>query len=57
MLDRDGDLKTMNDQVEIANVDQSQFADGTAAIPNEKRWSGFRSAGECDLTPESCIVQ
>ena len=56
VLDGDGDLKTEDDQIEIANIDQSQFADGTPAIPNQKRWSGFRSAGEYDLKPESCIV-
>ncbi|MBI3881445.1 MAG: DUF1553 domain-containing protein [Verrucomicrobia bacterium] len=56
VLDRDGDLGTTNDQTEIANVNQSVFADGTPAIPNQKRWSGFRLAGVHELKPESRLV-
>jgi mono/diheme cytochrome c family protein len=56
VLDRDGDLGTTNDQTEIAKVDQSAFADGTPAIPQQKRWSGFRDAGLYELQPESRIV-
>jgi len=56
VLDRDGDLSTTGDQVEIARVDQSTFADGTPAIPNQKRWSGFYNAGIYDLQTESRVV-
>ncbi len=56
VLDRDGDLGTTDDQVEIARVDQSQFADGVPAIPGQKRWSGFYDAGVYDLKPESRVV-
>ncbi len=56
VLDRDGDLGTTGDQTEIAMVDQSAFADGTPAIPQQKRWSGFRDAGVHQLQPESRIV-
>ena len=56
VLDRDGNLATTNDQTEIAQIDQSRFADGTPAVPGEKRWSEFRLAGEFDLTPQSIVV-
>ncbi|MEI6713871.1 MAG: DUF1553 domain-containing protein [Verrucomicrobiota bacterium] len=56
ILDRDGDLSTTNDQTEIAVVNQSQFADGAAAIPEQKRWSGFYLAGEHELTAQSIVV-
>ncbi|MEQ1861353.1 MAG: DUF1553 domain-containing protein [Chthoniobacteraceae bacterium] len=56
VLDRDGDLATTSDQTEIAAIDQSKFADGTPAIPEQKRWSGFRDAGVFELKPESCLV-
>jgi hypothetical protein len=56
ILDRDGDLKTTEDQSEIAIVNQSQFADGTPAIANQKRWSDFKSAGTHELQVTSCVV-
>ena len=56
VLDRDGDLKTTDDQVEIAHVNQSKFADDTPAIPEQKRWSGLYDAGVYDLKPESRVV-
>jgi mono/diheme cytochrome c family protein len=56
VLDRDGDLNTTDDQVEIARVNQSQFADGTPAIPGEKRWSGLYDAGVYEFKPESRVL-
>lgn len=56
VLDLDGDLKTTNDQTEIARVNQRQFADGQPAVPNERRWSGFKQAGVHGLTLRSRIV-
>jgi hypothetical protein len=56
VLDRDGDLNTKDDQVEIAQVDQSKFADGTPAIPEQKRWGGLFDAGVYELKPESRVV-
>ncbi|HEY6169277.1 MAG TPA: DUF1553 domain-containing protein [Verrucomicrobiae bacterium] len=56
VLDRDGNLGTTNDQTEIAVVDQSKFADGAPAIPQQKRWSSFRLAGVHDLTSESRLI-
>lgn len=56
VLDRDGDLNTTDDQVEIAHVNHSKFADGTPAIPEQRRWSGLYDAGVYDLRPESRVV-
>jgi len=56
VLDLDGNPATKSDQVEIARADQSAFADGAPAIPNEKRWSGFRDAGVHALTPVSIVL-
>ena len=56
VLDRDGDLGTTGDQVEIAKVNQSTFADGTPAVPQQKRWSGLLDAGVHELRPESRLV-
>ena len=56
VLDRDGDLNTKDDQTEIARIDQGKFADGTPAVPNQKRWSGFKSAGTFELNPESRVI-
>ena len=56
VLDRDGDLGTTDDQVEIARVDQTKFADGMPAIPEQKRWSGFYNAGIYDLKPGSRVI-
>ena len=56
MLDADGDANTTRDQSEIAVVDQSTFSDGTPAIPEQKRWSGFKDAGIHALTAESIVM-
>lgn len=56
LFDADGDLKTTSDQVEIANIDQSKFADGTPTIDKEKRWSGFKSAGTRVFGPDSIVI-
>ncbi len=56
VLDRDGDLQTTQDQVEIAKVDQRAFADGSPGPENQRRWSGFREAGVHHLRPESRLV-
>ena len=56
ILDRDGDLSTKEDQVEIAVVNQGTFADRSPAVASQKRWSGFFLAGEYDLTPQSIVV-
>ena len=56
ILDVDGDANTKNDQAEIAMVDQSKFADGSGAIPEQKRWSGFKYAGTHALTADSIVM-
>jgi mono/diheme cytochrome c family protein len=56
VLDRDGNPATKDDQVELARVDQSQFAEGTPAVPEQRRWSGFRLVGESDLTAQSVLL-
>jgi hypothetical protein len=56
ILDLDGDANTKDDQKEIASVDQSKFADGSGAIPEQKRWSGFKYAGTHVLTQDSILI-
>jgi len=56
ILDLDGDANTKDDQKEIASVDQSKFADGSGAIPQQKRWSGFKYAGTHVLTKDSILI-
>jgi hypothetical protein len=56
LLDRDGDLGTRDDQVEIARVNQQKFADGTGEVPDRPLWSGFYDAGAWEITPASRIV-
>ena len=56
VLDLDGDLKTTADQTEIARINQRFFADGSPAVPNERRWSGLKSAGTHRLTPKSVLI-
>ncbi len=56
ILDLDGDANTKEDQKEIAVVDQSKFADGSGAIPEQKRWSGFKYAGTHVLTKDSILI-
>jgi len=56
VLDRDGDPGTVQDQTEIAKVDQQKFADGTGEISNRALWSGFKDAGVHALTGSSAIL-
>jgi mono/diheme cytochrome c family protein len=56
ILDQDGDLKTTNDQTEIANINQRLFADDKPAIPEQRRWSGLKSAGIHQLTEKSILI-
>jgi len=56
ILDQDGDLKTTNDQTEIANINQRLFADGKSAIPEQRRWSGLKDAGIHLLTDKSIVI-
>jgi uncharacterized protein DUF1553/uncharacterized protein DUF1549/cytochrome c len=56
ILDLDGDANTKEDQKEIASVNQSKFADGSGAIPGQKRWSGFKYAGTHALTKDSILI-
>jgi hypothetical protein len=56
VLDLDGDLKTTADQTEIARINQRFFADGSPAVPDERRWSGLKSAGTHRLTPKSVLI-
>ena len=56
LIDRDGDLKTTSDQVEIAKINQRFFADASPAIPEQRRWSGFRLAGAYEFNPGSLLL-
>lgn len=56
VLDRDGDLTTTEDQQELASIDQRQFADQSPAVPEQRRWSGFRLIGEQNLSPQSVVI-
>jgi mono/diheme cytochrome c family protein len=56
LLDRDGNPATTEDQVELARVDQRLPADGRPLDSERPLWSGFRLAGEHDLSPESIVV-
>ena len=57
VLDDDGDLKTRDDQIEIARADQFYYAD-QAEGDSEKtpRWSGVKDAGIHELTKQSRII-
>jgi hypothetical protein len=57
VLDRDGDLKTKNDQREIAKIDQYYFS-GISKGETEKQplWSGVHDAGTHELTAKSRII-
>ena len=55
ILDRDGDLATQGDQVEIASVDQRKFADGREA-KSSPLWSELVYGGRYDLAPESKVL-
>ena len=57
ILDRDGNLKTRDDQKELAVVDQYYQANvSTGETEKRPLWSGFLSAGKIDLLPSSSIV-
>ncbi len=57
VLDRDGDLKTREDQAEIAKVDQYYFANVSQGASEKKPlWSGFIHAGRHRLTEDSRII-
>jgi hypothetical protein len=56
LLDRDGDLTTTNDQVEIARLDQTQFANGDAAPQGKPVWSDFYDGGTWDFSKTSKII-
>ena len=57
VIDRDGNLKTKNDQKEIAKIDQYYFS-GISKGETEKRplWSGIYDAGTHELTKKSRII-
>ncbi len=57
VLDRDGDLATVKDQVEIARADQYYFVGQTEGESERKPlWSGLLDAGMHDWTPETRLV-
>ncbi len=56
LLDRDGDLKTTDDQREILRANHQRFADASDLIPEQPLWSGLKDAGVVDLLPESVLV-
>jgi mono/diheme cytochrome c family protein len=57
VLDSDGNPTTTNDQVELATFNQSQFADGSPAVPEQRRWSGFKATpGLHRMTDKSTIL-
>lgn len=56
VLDRDGDLKTPEDQVKLATVDQRRLASGIVVPANQKRWSGLKDVGVHRLEAASLVV-
>ena len=56
LLDADGDVKTTNDRIQLAVVDQRGFADGTLDIKDQALWSGLKDVGVHDLSSTSSIV-
>ena len=57
VLDRDGDLSTRNDQLEIATANQHYFVGVTEGETEKKpMWSGLLDTGVHDLTASSRIV-
>jgi len=57
ILDDDGDLKTLEDQIEIARADQFYYANQTEGESEKKpRWSGLKSAGVHELSKQSRII-
>lgn len=57
VLDKDGDLKTKDDQTEIAKIDQYYFS-GVSTGESEKKplWSGLFDAGVHELTESSRVI-
>ena len=55
-LDRDGDLNTLEDRVELACIDQRLLAGGKGKIGSFPLWSGFFHAGIHELTTKTKIV-
>jgi mono/diheme cytochrome c family protein len=57
ILDADGNPGTTHDQVQLATFNQTEFNDGAAAIPEQRRWSGFKAvAGVHRMTEKSAIL-
>ena len=56
LVDRDGDLKTTEDQREILRANHQRFADGSDLIPEQPLWSGLKDAGVVELLPESVVL-
>lgn len=56
LLDRDGDLKTRDDQNLLATVDQQRFADGTGEIVSKPLWSGLAYVGRHAFNAASCLL-
>ena len=57
VLDRDGDLTTREDQLEIGKADQSYFENVTEGVTEQlPMWSGFREAGLQELQAGSKII-
>ena len=56
VLDRDGDLTTLEDQTVIAEVNQQKFADGTVPTTKAALWSGLYNAGVYELTPKATLL-
>ena len=55
-LDKDGDLRTTDDQVKLATVNQRLFATQQGEAVTNKLWSGFYDAGVFELTSSNLIV-
>lgn len=57
ILDRDGDLTTRDDQLEIFKADQ-YYPAGVSSGTTEQtpQWSGFQYAGSLELNTDSAII-
>lgn len=56
ILDADGDLRTPEDQTQIAQVNQKLFADESGGAVGKALWSGFLNAGIHELQRNSRIL-
>jgi hypothetical protein len=57
ILDADGDPSTTHDQVQLASFNQTEFNNGSASIPQQRRWSGFKAiAGVHRMSEKSAIL-